>query len=123
MIANDRVCQRPLTGRTVLICLIAFFAVVAIVNGIMIRAAISTFGGVETGSAYQAGPGIQARHRSRARAAGPTLAGEGECAAGPTAGPWSRSTRATGPAIHSQDLRPSRRYIGRPTGAAISSLR
>jgi len=55
MVANDRVCQRALTGRTVLICLIAFFAVISIVNGIMIRAAISTFGGVETGSAFQAG--------------------------------------------------------------------
>jgi nitrogen fixation protein FixH len=46
---------RPLTGRTVLICLIAFFAVVATVNGIMVRAALTTFGGVETASAYQAG--------------------------------------------------------------------
>jgi nitrogen fixation protein FixH len=55
MIASDTVCQRPLTGRTVLICLIIFFAIISIVNGIMIRAAISTFGGVETGSAYQAG--------------------------------------------------------------------
>ena len=55
MTANDGVCYRPLTGRTVLICLIAFFAVISIVNGIMIRAAISTFGGVETGSAFQAG--------------------------------------------------------------------
>jgi nitrogen fixation protein FixH len=55
MSANVTMFRRPLTGRTVLICLIAFFAVVAAVNGIMIRAAISTFGGVETGSAYQAG--------------------------------------------------------------------
>jgi nitrogen fixation protein FixH len=55
MIASDNLCQRPLTGRTVLICLIAFFAVISIVNGIMIRAAVTTFGGVETGSAYQAG--------------------------------------------------------------------
>jgi nitrogen fixation protein FixH len=39
----------------VLACLVAFFAVVAGVNAIMIRAAVSTFGGVETGSAYQAG--------------------------------------------------------------------
>lgn len=55
MIAKDSVYQRPLTGRTVLICLIAFFAVISIVNGIMIRAAVTTFGGVEIGSAYQAG--------------------------------------------------------------------
>jgi nitrogen fixation protein FixH len=39
----------------VLICLVAFFGVVAGVNAIMIRAAVSTFGGVETGSAYRAG--------------------------------------------------------------------
>jgi len=55
MTANEGACHRPLTGRTVLICLVAFFAVVSIVNGIMIRAAVSTFGGVETGSAFQAG--------------------------------------------------------------------
>jgi nitrogen fixation protein FixH len=46
---------RPLTGRTVLLCLIAFFGVVATANAIMIRAAVSTFGGVETSSSYQAG--------------------------------------------------------------------
>jgi nitrogen fixation protein FixH len=46
---------RELTGRTVLICLVAFFAVVAGVNGIMVRAAVSTFGGVETQSSYRAG--------------------------------------------------------------------
>ena len=39
----------------VFICLVAFFAVVAGVNAIMIRAAVSTFGGVETESSYQAG--------------------------------------------------------------------
>lgn len=55
MVANDNACKRPLTGRTVLICLIAFFGVIATVNAIMIRAAVSTFGGVETGSSYQAG--------------------------------------------------------------------
>jgi nitrogen fixation protein FixH len=43
------------TGRTVLVCLLAFFGVVAGVNGIMIRAAVSTFGGVETESSYKAG--------------------------------------------------------------------
>ncbi|MBM3526797.1 MAG: FixH family protein [Alphaproteobacteria bacterium] len=46
---------RELTGRTVLVCLVAFFAVVAGVNAIMIRAAVSTFGGVETQSSYRAG--------------------------------------------------------------------
>src|SRR5262249_27450668 len=48
-------CPRPLTGRTVLIVAIAFFATVSLVNAIMIGAAVTTFGGVETGSAYQAG--------------------------------------------------------------------
>ena len=38
-----------------LIALVVFFGVVAGVNGIMIRAAVTTFGGVETGSSYQAG--------------------------------------------------------------------
>ena len=53
--ASDNTCRRPWTGRMVLICLIAFFGVVALVNGIMIHAAVTTFSGVETGSAYQAG--------------------------------------------------------------------
>jgi nitrogen fixation protein FixH len=44
-----------LTGRHVLLSLVAFFGVVFVVNGIMVRAAISTFGGVETLSSYKAG--------------------------------------------------------------------
>ena len=52
---NDKKVPRPVTGRMVLACLIAFFGVVAGVNAIMIRAAVSTFGGVETSSSYQAG--------------------------------------------------------------------
>jgi nitrogen fixation protein FixH len=49
--------RRPseLTGRAVLVCLVFFFAVVAVVNAVMIRAAVSTFGGVETENSYQAG--------------------------------------------------------------------
>jgi len=39
----------------VLICLIAFFAVIAGVNLVLVRAAISTFGGLETESSYRAG--------------------------------------------------------------------
>jgi nitrogen fixation protein FixH len=39
----------------VLVCLVAFFAAVAGVNAVMIWAAVSTFGGVETESSYQAG--------------------------------------------------------------------
>lgn len=46
---------RELTGRTVLLCLVAFFAVVASVNAIMMTAAVTTFSGVETKNAYQAG--------------------------------------------------------------------
>jgi len=46
---------KEVTGRMVLICFVAFFAVVAGVNAIMIRAAVSTFGGVDTENAYQAG--------------------------------------------------------------------
>jgi nitrogen fixation protein FixH len=53
--ANQDVCARPLTGRAVLLWVIAFFATISLANAIMIRAAVTTFGGVETGSAYQAG--------------------------------------------------------------------
>ena len=49
--------RRPkeVTGRTVLFCIVAFFGVVALVNGIMMRFAISTFAGLETESPYKAG--------------------------------------------------------------------
>lgn len=61
---------RPLTGRAVLIWLLAFFAVVAGANAIMVRAAISTFGGVETQNAYKAGLAfnteLAAAHRQEA---------------------------------------------------------
>ncbi len=46
---------RPLTGRRVLAMLIAFFGVVMVVNFAMVKAAISTFGGVDTPSSYEAG--------------------------------------------------------------------
>jgi nitrogen fixation protein FixH len=46
---------RPLTGRTVFLCLLGFFGVVAAVNGVLVRAATSTFGGIETENAYKAG--------------------------------------------------------------------
>jgi nitrogen fixation protein FixH len=46
---------RELTGRAVLIWLVVFFGFVFAVNGVMIRAATSTFGGVETTSSYRAG--------------------------------------------------------------------
>jgi nitrogen fixation protein FixH len=44
-----------LTGRMVFACLAVFFATVAAVNVVMIRAATSTFGGLETANPYQAG--------------------------------------------------------------------
>lgn len=47
--------SKPLTGRSVLFMLIGFFGFVTIVNVAMIRAAVSTFGGVDTPSSYQAG--------------------------------------------------------------------
>lgn len=46
---------RELTGKHVLFCLLGFFAVVFAVNAVMIKAATSTFGGVETSSSYKAG--------------------------------------------------------------------
>jgi nitrogen fixation protein FixH len=56
---------REVTGRAVLVWLVAFFGVVFIVNGVMIKAATSTFGGVETSSSYKAG---QMFEREAARA-------------------------------------------------------
>jgi nitrogen fixation protein FixH len=47
--------RRELTGRHVLFGFVAFFGVVFAVNAVLVRAAISTFGGVETASSYKAG--------------------------------------------------------------------
>ena len=44
-----------ITGRFVLACLVAFFVVVAIVNGAMLRLALKTFPGVDAENAYKAG--------------------------------------------------------------------
>lgn len=60
---------REVTGRMVFVCLVAFFAIVAAVNGVMMTAAITTFGGVETGSSYQAGL-VFARETSAVQAQG-----------------------------------------------------
>jgi len=46
---------RPLTGRTVLLSLLGFFAVVIGVNGVMIALAIGTMPGLESERPYQAG--------------------------------------------------------------------
>ncbi|MCZ7643541.1 MAG: FixH family protein [Pseudorhodoplanes sp.] len=47
--------SRELTGRRVFVYFVAFFAVVFAANFVMFRAATSTFGGLETESAYKAG--------------------------------------------------------------------
>ena len=52
---NEAALPRRLTGRMVLLCLVGFFGVVFGVNGILVHEALSTFGGVDTDSAYQAG--------------------------------------------------------------------
>jgi nitrogen fixation protein FixH len=46
---------RELTGRAVLLWLIGFFAIIFAVNGWLVQAATSTFGGLETQSSYKAG--------------------------------------------------------------------
>jgi len=46
---------RELTGKHVLFCLLGFFGVVFAVNAVLVKAATSTFGGVETTSSYKAG--------------------------------------------------------------------
>jgi nitrogen fixation protein FixH len=46
---------RELTGRAVLIWLLAFFSVTIGVNAVMVRLASKTFGGLETESSYRAG--------------------------------------------------------------------
>jgi nitrogen fixation protein FixH len=58
---------REVTGRTVLVWLVAFFGLIAVVNVVMIRAAVSTYGGLETESSYQAGLAF-ARETADARA-------------------------------------------------------
>lgn len=55
MSGGDAERPREVTGRTVLVWFVAFFAVVFGVNAFMVRAAVSTFGGVETESSYKAG--------------------------------------------------------------------
>jgi len=46
---------RELTGRAVLIWILGFFGLVFVVNGVLVQAATSTFGGLETASSYKAG--------------------------------------------------------------------
>jgi nitrogen fixation protein FixH len=53
--ASSEARPRELTGRTVLIWLIAFFGIVAAVNAAMMAAAISTLSGLDSESPYEAG--------------------------------------------------------------------
>ena len=46
---------RELTGRAVLFWILGFFGLVFAVNGVLVQAATSTFGGLETSSSYKAG--------------------------------------------------------------------
>ncbi|QIB34419.1 FixH family protein [Ancylobacter pratisalsi] len=57
---------RPMTGRAVLFWFLGFFGVVFAANFVLVREALSTFGGVETESSYQAG--LEFRHESEAAA-------------------------------------------------------
>jgi nitrogen fixation protein FixH len=66
-IGGDGCDARKVTGRTVFACLVAFFAVVGLANAILVRAAVSTFGGLETESSYQAGL-VFANEEAQARA-------------------------------------------------------
>jgi nitrogen fixation protein FixH len=66
---SDAQTARPLTGRTVLAALLAFFGVVMSVNGIMIALAIGTMPGLENEKPYQAGVAYNAEiEASRAQA-------------------------------------------------------
>lgn len=60
---------RELTGRAVLLMLLAFFGVVITVNVIMARFAVSTFAGVETESSYKAGLAFTVEHQAAERQA------------------------------------------------------
>jgi nitrogen fixation protein FixH len=57
---------RPLTGHMVLAMLIGFFGLVIAVNLVMVREAITTFGGVDTPSSYQAGLNFKAEEAAAA---------------------------------------------------------
>jgi nitrogen fixation protein FixH len=55
---------RELTGRMVLIYLLAFFGAVFAVNAVLVHEATSTFGGVETESSYKAGLAFMAEENA-----------------------------------------------------------
>jgi len=51
----NRAGEMKISGRMVLVTLVAFFAIIASVNALMATLAIRTFGGVEVENAYRAG--------------------------------------------------------------------
>jgi nitrogen fixation protein FixH len=53
--------QRGLRGAHVLLVFLGFFATIFLVNGIMVYAALSTFGGLEIADAYRKGLAYNAR--------------------------------------------------------------
>jgi nitrogen fixation protein FixH len=53
--SSTAVSNRTLTGRTVLFCLLGFFGLIFAMNVVLVRVALSSFGGVETESSYKAG--------------------------------------------------------------------
>jgi nitrogen fixation protein FixH len=59
--------KRVLTGRAVLIWLVAFFAVVFTANGVMMKFAIETMSGTEVDSAYRASLSFNAEARAARR--------------------------------------------------------
>lgn len=61
---------RPITGRFVLLCLLAFFGIVIAVNVVMARYAVATFGGVETASSYKAGLAFRSEEEAAGKQAG-----------------------------------------------------
>ena len=52
--SRSQISDRPLTGRKVLLMIVAFFGVVFAVNGLMMKLAIQTLPGTEVDSAYSA---------------------------------------------------------------------
>ena len=67
---SDGTAGRPLTGRAVLVSLLAFFGVVIGVNGVMMALAIGTMPGLESEKPYQAGVTYNAEiETARAQAA------------------------------------------------------
>lgn len=64
--ARDEGKGRPLTGRAVLLGFVAFFGVVFTANFFLVRAAVTSFGGVETESSYKAGLAFRAESEAAA---------------------------------------------------------